>query len=457
MAQQEGPPSAGVRRDFGSFHSSNVQELIAQNETDSHHPTFPVGLPCFSGKAQYGKEMKEKHFLIEENWTFINHGAFGAVVKEALQAAFVWQTYCEKQPLRFLDRELLPHLVYVTKRLAKFVDADPADLVLLPNVTTGNSTVVKSIVKQFLPGNSIYTLNLAYGATKKLLRQIASEHNVHIEEATVMFPVLTDEEILSIVDKTLRDDTKLAIFDHIPSNYGIILPVKKLVELCHKRGIQVLIDGAHALGSLDISMRDINADYYVSNCHKWLCNPKGCAFLYVAKPHQQYIRPLVISHGFGSGFSSEFIWAGLKDYSAQLALHTVFDFWEHYGVQSIRQHIVNTARAAGALLQRAWGTSLLAGENMFGPMVLVELPSGIIPNEDQRSIKYDHAEIVQNKLYHGFQIEVPVKAIQNKLYVRISAHIYNHIDDYMRLAEAVNELIKSQQSLKDPYAHHAMI
>lgn len=442
MAQQQERPSAGVRRDFGSFHSSNVQELIAQNETDSHHPPFPVGLPCFSEKAQYGKETKEKHFLIEENWTFINHGAFGAVVKEALQAAFVWQTYCEKQPLRFLDRELLPHLVYVTKRLAKFVDADPADIVLLPNVTTGNSTVVKSVVKQFLPGNSIYTLNLAYGATKKLLKQISSEHNVHIEEATVTFPVQTEEEILSIVDKTLRDDTKLAIFDHIPSNYGIILPVKKLVELCHTRGIQVLIDGAHALGSLDISMRDINADYYVSNCHKWLCNPKGCAFLYVAKPHQQYIRPLVVSHGFGSGFSSEFIWAGLKDYSTQLALHTVFDFWEHYGVQSIRQHITSTARAAGALLQRAWGTSLLAGENMFGPMVLVELPSGITPN-DQRSIKYDHAEIVQNKLYHGFQIEVPVKAIQNKLYVRISAHIYNDIGDYMRLAEAVNELVKA--------------
>jgi len=72
----------------------------------------------------------------------------------------------------------------------------------------------------------------------------------------------------------------------------------------------VLIDGAHALGSLSLDLMTLGVDYYVSNAHKWFCASKGSAFMYVEKKHQAYTRPLVISHGFGSGFNSEFIWSG---------------------------------------------------------------------------------------------------------------------------------------------------
>lgn len=152
-----------TQRDFGSFHASNVQDLISAPEDHYQAPSLPIQLPTFTSTTAFGAEMKEKHFFLDTSWTFLNHGAFGSVIKEALHASQSWQVYCERQPLRFLDRELLPHLVYVTRRLAKFVDADPSDVVLIPNATTGINSVVRSLVKTFKPESSILTLNLAYG------------------------------------------------------------------------------------------------------------------------------------------------------------------------------------------------------------------------------------------------------------------------------------------------------
>ncbi|CAI8058001.1 Probable L-cysteine desulfhydrase, chloroplastic [Geodia barretti] len=222
---------------------------------------------------------------------------------------------------------------------------------------------------------------------------------------------------------------------------------------CHSRGVEILVDGAHALGALPISMRDIGADYYVSNAHKWLCNPKGCGFLYVRTSLQRKVRPLVVSHGYDSGFSSSYIWSGLKDYSPFLALNTVLEFWQCCGPDKIRHYITTTAREAGEALVKSWGTELLANSSMFGSMVLVALPDAVgwtwSPEHGTFTgpFDYSHAELLQDKLYHNHQIEAPVKAIQGRLYVRISAHIYNTAQDYAKLAAAVNEINTQKLSM----------
>ncbi|KAJ8314776.1 hypothetical protein KUTeg_006926 [Tegillarca granosa] len=346
-----------AKRDFGSFHSSNVQEtykysrefpnnyILSYNvqiymcsnfpsQSDVHAvlyyhkdyipPLFPFQIPEYDfgslDSLQFGKECREKCFMLEEDCTFINHGAFGGVLKDALDIAQKWQRYIERQPLRFFDRELLPHLVYVTRRLSKFIGCDAQDVVLVTNATTAINTVVRS-------------------AVKKLLRQVCTETGTVLQEEKVEFPVTGKQQIISLVKSTLKSGTKLAVFDHIPSNSPLILPIKEIIQVCHERNVPVLIDGAHALGSVPLNLRSLDADYYVSNAHKWFCCPKGAAFLYVRKDLQKSTRPLVISHGFGSGFNSEFIWAGLHDYSPFLAMHVVLNFWEGIGSTKIQQYM----------------------------------------------------------------------------------------------------------------------
>jgi len=252
----------------------------------------------------------------------------------------------------------------------------------------------------------------------------------------------------------LEEGTRLALFGHISSNYPVIMPVEEMVKLCHSKGVPVLIDGAHALGTLPLNLAALKADYYVANAHKWLTCPKGCGFLYVSKEHQRMIKPLVVSSGFGAGFNSQFIWTGLRDYSPYLALNTVLDFWETIGPERIRKHNNTLANKAALMLAEKWGTCLLSHADMFGPMVMIRLPEVLLDcvtrGGKEEAVKA-HAEMVQAKLHYEFSIEVPVKLIQGKLHTRISAHVYNQRSDYSKLCEAI--LIMTKDVCNNPNAY----
>ncbi|XP_072356123.1 uncharacterized protein [Scyliorhinus torazame] len=411
-----------ARRDFGSFHSSNVQELLRAVQAGNYiPPSLPFNLPQFlyenGNTPPFGQEMREKHFLLEEEW----------------------QVHIERQPLRFYDRELLPHLVFVTKRLAEFVGCSPTDLVLVPNVTMAMNCVVRS--QDLRQGDTVFMLNVTYGAVKKLLKEVCENRGATLQEESLEFPLLGPSQIITKVKESLQPGTKLAVFDHIPSNAAFINPLPEIIDICHKRGTKVLIDGAHALGVMDLKVSSIGADYYTSNCHKWFCSPKGCAFLYVKQELQNCLQPLVISHGFGFGFSSEYIWTGLKDYSAFLALHTVLDFWESVGLERIRGYINNLVSQAVDLLVNRWKTGLLVPREMLGSMACVRLPECLFK---YGYANYEQAEIIQNVLYSRYNIEVPVKALGGKLYVRISIHIYNELKQYQKLADAIEEMTQEK-------------
>lgn len=153
---------------------ATVEKFVSTSDKEYVPPKFPFELPSFNRSSTFGVEMRKHFFLDLDNWTFLNHGAFGCVLKEALEAAFKWQCYAERQPVRFVDREMLPHLVHVNRRLAKFVGCDSCDIVLLPNATFAINTVIKSIA--WRPGDTVYFLNTCYYTVKKLFRHISSEH-----------------------------------------------------------------------------------------------------------------------------------------------------------------------------------------------------------------------------------------------------------------------------------------
>ncbi|GFS21943.1 isopenicillin N epimerase [Elysia marginata] len=388
-----------AKRDFGSFHASNVQELLSLPNEKYFPPQVPFSLPSIilddhknsHGSLIFGREIKKRFFLLEDSCCFLNHGAFGAALKPGLDTARQWQLYAEQQPLRFYDREVMPFLVHVSRRMAHFVNCCPTDLALVHNATFGINSVLNSL--DWVAGDVILTFNITYGAVKKLVKHICSKTGAINREAEIQFPISGKEEA------------------------------------------RVLIDGAHALGSLPLDLKSLNPDYYVSNCHKWFCSPKGAAFLYVRPDLQHEVRPAVVSHGLGSGFNSEFVWTGLDDYSSFLALHTVLDFWEAFTPSAIRTYIHQLMRDATDVLTKLWDTKLPAPLQMFGSMALVELPKSI--HQMFETVDYSAAETVQNTLYHDFSIEVPIKSLQDRLYVRISVHIHNQLSDYEKLGRAM--------------------
>ncbi|KAL4166883.1 hypothetical protein KRP22_012371 [Phytophthora ramorum] len=460
--------SSGGYEAFGSFHTPSTACLFAQEEAESDVPmVFKSDIASrrlrLLNDSVAIPQNRSLFALDLETWTYLNHGAFGAPTKAAIEAATHWRTQADAQPLNFNDRELFPLVVRVIKFLAEFIGVSmPETLVLLPNATTGLHSVLTSV----LTGDSgeertVLLFSTRYGAVRKMLQAIeGGDTSVHVhEEPLSLAESYDDQKVMEKLEKALDEleasgrRVSLVVVDHITSNTAVTMPVKDIVQRCHARGngVPVLVDGAHGLLNLKLELDDIDADYYVGNCHKWFCSARGAAFLHVARENGPPIQPRVISHGFFDGMQSAFMWTGLQDYSAWLALPQTLAFWRRQGVDATRAYMHTLAQKAAELLYSQWGMlDHLALEREFpqhkrNAMRLVQLPTarklcgGVVVDAEKPTATSTEAKRVQDGLHYLHHIEVPVKCVDGRLYIRLSAHVYNCLEDFERLAAAAVE------------------
>ena len=369
--------------------------------------------------------MPRDDWLLDPDVAFLNHGSFGATPRPVLAEQDRWRILMERHPTHFMSEELPPALRAAAARLAAFVGARADDLVFVENATAGCNAVLRSL--RFAPGDEILVTDHGYPAVRKAAEYVVARAGACVVEAAVPFPLEDAAQVVSAVAARLGPRTRLAIFDHVTSPTAIIFPVRELTALCRAAGVPVLVDGAHAPGMLSLDVPAIGADWYTGNCHKWLMAPKGSAFLWVAPDRQADTHPLVISHGFGDGFTAEFDWVGTRDPSAWLAVPAAIDFHERLGGARLRERNAALAREQGTLLARAWNTERGAPDALTGSMAAVRLPL-------REAATAERALKLRRKLFAEHRIEVPVSPFAGALWARISAHAYNRPEDYARLA-----------------------
>ncbi|MBD2776121.1 aminotransferase class V-fold PLP-dependent enzyme [Iningainema tapete] len=383
----------------------------------------------------------DKLWLLDPTVTFLNHGSFGACPSIVLEAQQRLRMQLEQEPLRFFGREWEGLLDDARSKLAAFVGASSDELVFVPNATTGVNSVLRSLT--FSPGDEILTTNHEYNACRNALDFIASRTGVRVVVAKIPFPLDYSQQVVEAAIEQVSPKTRLALLDHVTSQTGLIFPIQQLVQELGERGVDVLVDGAHAPGMLPLNLPKIGATYYTGNCHKWLCAPKGAAFLYVRRDKQPEIRPLTISHGANSPrtdktrFQLEFDWMGTDDPTAYMCVPEAISFmgsllpsgWDEL---MLRNH--QLVLAARQLLCEALCVSVPCPDEMIGSMAVIPMPAQL----ENRNFKSLHDE-----LFDKFGIEVQVVPWQEtpRLLVRISAQIYNKLEQYEYLAKALMELI----------------
>jgi len=234
-----------------------------------------------------------RHFALDPEVLFLNHGSFGACPRTILEKQSELRLRLEREPVLFLSRELEKLLDGARAELGAFAGADPDDLALVKNASTGVSTVVRSLDLQ--PGDELLTTSHAYNACHNALRA-QERRGVKVVSADVPFPIRSPSQVVEAVLAQATPRTKLALVDHVTSPTGLVFPVAEIVRALDARGIDSLVDGAHVPGMLPLDLRALSPAYYTGNCHKWLCTPKGCAFLFVRRDRQERIVPLTISH-----------------------------------------------------------------------------------------------------------------------------------------------------------------
>ena len=388
------------------------------------------------------------HWTLDPKIDFLNHGSFGACLRVVLEEQVRLRDELERRPVEFLVRRLPDLFDRARAELAGFLGADPEGLVAVSNATSGVNTVLRSL--RFASGDELLVTDHEYNASRNALDFAAEGSGARVVVVELPFPVSSPAQIRETILDAVTERTRLALIDHVTSPTGMLLPVEEIVAELSERGIDTLIDGAHAPGMLPLDLREVGSAYYTGNCHKWLCAPKGAAFLYVREDRRSRIRPLVISHGANSPrpgrsrFHDEFDWVGTGDPTAFLCVPYSIERIGALlpgGWPEVRERNRGLALEARTILADALGCPNSCPEEMVGSLAAFPLPDGAPEPPDSPL----YSDPLQLDLVRNFAIEVPVipwPAPPRRL-LRISTQLYNDREQYVRLAAALRELFPS--------------
>jgi isopenicillin-N epimerase len=360
---------------------------------------------------------------------FLNHGSFGATPRQVLQAQDGWRLQMEQQPVRFMGEELPAALRASANRLAAFLGTQGAQLGFVENTTAGINAILRSY--PWKQGDAIVLADHAYQAVRNTVQWLVQQFGVEVRWVQVPFPLHDANALAQAYCAQVTDRTRVVLVDHVFSPLAVVTPLEAVVDYCKQREVTVLVDGAHGPGMLPLALDALGADWYVGNCHKWLCAPKGSAFVHRGTGAHSEVHPAVISNFFGAGFTQEFDWQGTRDYSAWLSVPAALDFLETFGVQRYQQFLREQAGAAAQRVCERWQVQLPAPADAFAGMVTIPWPG-------KETATPENAKRLHDGLWSAHRIEVPVIVANGQIWVRISAQIYNEMSDYEALADALS-------------------
>lgn len=375
----------------------------------------------------------KSEWLLDPKIAFLNHGSFGAVPKCVFVEQLRWRLRIEAEPIELLGRRAFELLETSRDAIGKWLGMAARDFGFVTNATEGINAVLQSIPLR--SGDDLLTTTHVYHAVRQAMKHAAKRADAGYREVDIPLPVRSADEIVQRVLAGITPATRLLVVDHITSPTAIIFPVERIVAECARRGVDVLIDGAHAPGMLPLDVPRIGAAYYAGNLHKWACAPKGCAFLWVRPDLQAAIHPLIVSHYLGEGFAREFGWQGTRDISGWLAVPRAIEFMSELGWDQIMSHNHQMAAWAQAMLCEAWSVEPISGdESMIGSMATVPLPPAL------SGLDEDAVTRLQKRLYEEHRVEAPLMRWGGNNYVRPCCQVYNVPEDYHRLAAAMSQL-----------------
>jgi isopenicillin-N epimerase len=375
-------------------------------------------------------------FLLDRSIKFLNHGSFGACPTEVFEVYQDWQRRLERNPVEFLGRQSGPLLAQAQEVLGAFLKADPEDLAFVSNATQGVNTVARSL--PFTHGDTIVTTDHEYGALDNAWRFVAEATGARVVRVPIPLPFQSDQFVDRIF-AAVTPATRLISLSHITSPSALVFPVAEVCRRARERGIMTLVDGAHAPGQLELDLNALGADFYIGNCHKWMCAPKGAAFLHVRREHQPKVHATVVSWGYSENLdghesitgtttlSRRLQWQGTRDIAAFLSVPAAIHFLEHidWRGRALRNHELawQCATRAAALS----GTEPICRSTDCAMMAV--LPAQV-----------PDAAALQKRLFDQYRIEVPVMRQGERRFVRVSVFGYTTQSDIDSLLDALADI-----------------
>jgi len=382
-------------------------------------------------------------FLLDPSITFLNHGSFGACPRPVFETYQYWQRELEHQPVEFLKRRAAELLAKSRERLASYLGVESEEVVYFTNPTSAINMVAKNmvyhesqknnnhIIPELRKGDEILATDHEYGAMDRTWRFICKQSGARYINHPIHLPVRSTKDIIESIWERVTDRTRILFVSHITSPTALTFPVSEICQKARRAGILTIIDGAHAPGQIALNLKEVGADIYTGACHKWLCAPKGSAFLYVRKELQEGFDPLVVSWGYESAQPSysRFIdyheWQGTRDLAAFLSVPSAIDFQLQNDWQKIRKDCHTLGSETRSRIDSITGLEPICPDDWFHQMFSTRLAKEI------------EIDLLERNLYEKFHIEVPIISWNDQNMIRVSFQGYNGKKDADLLLEAL--------------------
>lgn len=381
---------------------------------------------------------------------YMNHGSFGACPKPVQDFVQEQRAALMRNPIEYFDAETPRRMAAARAFWASFAGAEAEGIVNIECATLGVNTVLKSLALRgyFKNGDEILLTRHGYNACNNAAREIASFTGAKVVVADIPFPLDDPEQATRAILGTATNNTRLALIDHITSETALIFPIGHIVAALKERGIETLVDGAHAPAQVPLALDELGAAFYTGNGHKWLCGAPGCAFLYVREDFRDLIRPLSTSHGANdpspemSFYQKTFAWTGTRDVTPYFTPKVAFDTLSSLhpdGLQGVVACNRALVREGYRLLLDVLGAKPHAPESMMGTMATLLLPPG-------------DAMALRTALRQRYNFVTQLAELSPQFgkgrFLRISAQAYNTPDQYRRLANALGALLEDEKQGK---------
>ncbi|MDH5506183.1 MAG: aminotransferase class V-fold PLP-dependent enzyme [Anaerolineae bacterium] len=376
----------------------------------------------------------KKEFMLDPNIVFLNHGSFGATPIPVFNTYQDWQRQLEFQPVKFMARLAPTLLAQAREGLAAYLTCAPDEVVNFTNPTAAINMVARSLNLE--PGDEILTSNHEYGPMDRTWEFVAEKTGAKYIKRSIPLPVTTPEEFIDYFWKGVTQKTRVIFLSHITSLTALTFPIKEICARARSAGLLSIIDGAHVPGHIPLDLSDLGADIYAGACHKWLCAPKGAAFLFARREVQELLEPLIISWGYrsekpsGSLFIDHHEWQGTRDLAAFLSVGAAIKFQAEHSWENVRTACHELAAATRDRINQLTGLEPVSPNALgwFRQMVAVRLPD-LDVNE------------MKTRLYDGFQVEIPVYRWDDQPFLRVSFQGYNDQGDADQLISALEHIL----------------
>ena len=376
-------------------------------------------------------------FLLDPDVIFLNHGSFGACPRPVFEVYQSWQRRLESQPVLFLGREMAALDRGARQVLGADLHTAADNLVFVTNATHGVNIVARSLPLK--AGDEILTTDHEYGACDYTWEFICHKTGANYIRQPISLPVQSETQIVDALWQAVTPRTSCIYLSHITSPTALRFPVQAISALARQRGILTVVDGAHAPGQIPIDLTTIGADFYTGNCHKWMCSPKGAAFLFAREEVQPLLEPLIVSWGYhampetttGSRFIDLLSWTGTRDPAASLSVPAAIEFMHDHNWDNVRSECHRLLQRAIELVCQLTQMPPLypLDSDFYAQMGIAPLPPTTNTDKLKRLIYTEH------------RIEVPIIQWNGQVFIRISVQGYNQATDIDALITALSQLL----------------